>query len=237
MPTSQHEDRHFSRQLRSTGIVDNVSCLNRALLMCIALYSTINAFVSLRALSNHFQLVYQCDPLGDQNVFGFLRDPHSPPPSASSVVIVSARLDTTSFFENVYPGADSPASGIVALLATAHTLKKVEAKVFSVSGRYYVGWSVSPLVGPMVVWSVTSIFSAHIAIFRVAQRLITCIQKLITRVLIFQTTTAPKPLPHYLSTHNSPSTSRSKPPLKTCYLRFSTANLSITWDPTALSST
>ena len=72
---------------------------------------------------------YQCDPLGDQNVFGFLSDPRSPSPSSSSVVMVAARLDTTSFFENVYPGADSPASGIAALLAVAHTLKKVEAKV------------------------------------------------------------------------------------------------------------
>ena len=44
--------------------------------------------------------------------------------------MVTARLDTTSFFENVYPGADSPASGIVALLATAHTLKKVENQVW-----------------------------------------------------------------------------------------------------------
>ena len=45
--------------------------------------------------------------------------------------MVTARLDSTGFFENVYPGADSPASGIVALLATAHTLKKVEDKVMT----------------------------------------------------------------------------------------------------------
>ena len=67
--------------------------------------------------------------MGDRNVFGFLRDPRAPEPTDSSVVMVTARLDSTGFFEEVYPGADSPASGIVALLATAHTLKKVESKV------------------------------------------------------------------------------------------------------------
>ena len=63
------------------------------------------------------------------NVFGFLRDPASPPPSVASTVVVSARLDATGFFEEVYPGADSPASGIAALLAVAHTLKPVREKV------------------------------------------------------------------------------------------------------------
>jgi len=102
----------------------------------------------------------QCDPLGDQNVFGFLRDPQSPPPSASSVVIVSARLDTTSFFENVYPGADSPASGIVALLATAHTLKKVEAKIKAASKNVlftlFNGESFDYLGSNRVVFDMTS---------------------------------------------------------------------------------
>jgi len=104
----------------------------------------------------------QCDPLGDRNVFGFLRDPQSPPLNSSSpsVVMVTARLDTTSFFENVYPGADSPASGIVALLATAHTLKKVENQIKAASKNVlftlFNGESFDYLGSNRVVFDMTS---------------------------------------------------------------------------------
>jgi len=77
----------------------------------------------------------QCDPLGDRNVFGFLGDPHSPKPTINSILMVSARLDALGFFEDVYPGADSPATGIIALLASAHTLKKVEDKLSAANKR------------------------------------------------------------------------------------------------------
>ena len=68
----------------------------------------------------------QCDPVGDRNVFGFLRErkPQTTMKS-SSIIMVTARLDAMSIFEDVAPGAGSPATGIIALLATAHTLARI----------------------------------------------------------------------------------------------------------------
>ena len=68
----------------------------------------------------------QCDPVGDRNVFGFLRErkPQTTTKS-SSIIMVTARLDAMSIFEDVAPGAGSPATGIIALLATAHTLARI----------------------------------------------------------------------------------------------------------------
>ncbi|XP_061189000.1 nicastrin-like isoform X2 [Saccostrea echinata] len=68
-----------------------------------------------------------CDPLGDKNVIGFLKDvPDQYKPSSKSIIMAVARMDSYSLFENIYPSADNHVSGIVALLAAAEAIGKVK---------------------------------------------------------------------------------------------------------------
>ncbi|XP_043990609.1 nicastrin [Gambusia affinis] len=67
-----------------------------------------------------------CDPLSDHNIWA----PSKPLNTTQnghklneSVIIVSARLDSRSFFSEIGPGAESAASGLVTLLAAAHALR------------------------------------------------------------------------------------------------------------------
>ncbi|XP_066599037.1 nicastrin [Prorops nasuta] len=65
-----------------------------------------------------------CDPLGDRNVhwplFRLNKD-------GNSVILVTARLDASSLFDGLAPGAGSTVTGIVTLLATAHYLNSLNA--------------------------------------------------------------------------------------------------------------
>ncbi|XP_048778168.2 nicastrin-like isoform X2 [Ostrea edulis] len=68
-----------------------------------------------------------CDPLGDKNVIGFVKDvPEKHEPEKKSVIMAVARIDSYSLFENIYPSADNHVSGIVALLAAAEAIGKVK---------------------------------------------------------------------------------------------------------------
>jgi len=62
-----------------------------------------------------------CDPLGDYNVFGSLT-PLVEDPAPDSIIMISTRLDSTSFFHDIAPGADNGVTGIVTLLAVARAL-------------------------------------------------------------------------------------------------------------------
>ena len=70
--------------------------------------------------------VSRCDPLSDDNIHYFV----SPRPKTqssegeNSVILVTAKMDTLTMFDQVETGFDSPSSGIVTLLAVADSLSK-----------------------------------------------------------------------------------------------------------------
>lgn len=88
--------------------LDSATCIRRSM-------------SSLNFNSNVF-----CDPLGDKNI-------HWPlgPMSADvkSVVMVVAKLDANSMYENLMPGAGSTVTGLVTLLAAATYLHSLNATV------------------------------------------------------------------------------------------------------------
>lgn len=82
-----------------------------------------------------------CDPLGDSNVWAALfplvigEENDTQPIRDSKYIVVAARLDTTSLFEET-AGAESPITGAVALLAVAKLLKEM-LPTTEVGGKQY----------------------------------------------------------------------------------------------------
>jgi hypothetical protein len=79
---------------------------------------------------NHFYVpflfsVHYCDPLGGDNIWSTLYPRLKAEKVNNSVVVVAARLDGTSMFDGLVPGAMSPVSGIVTLLMTAKILASI----------------------------------------------------------------------------------------------------------------
>ncbi|XP_045210180.2 nicastrin-like isoform X2 [Mercenaria mercenaria] len=71
-----------------------------------------------------------CDALGDQNVYATVKDiTNEETRENKSVIVVAARMDSFSMFEDHYPSADNHVSGIVALLAVAEAIGKVKDKI------------------------------------------------------------------------------------------------------------
>ncbi|KAK7944326.1 hypothetical protein WMY93_000054 [Mugilogobius chulae] len=69
-----------------------------------------------------------CDPLGGSNIWTSTRPINNTQKGHKmfeSVVIAAARLDSRSFFFDLAPGAQSSASGLIALLAAAQALKNI----------------------------------------------------------------------------------------------------------------
>ena len=97
-----------SLELRSNmyGSGDSVTCLRRSSLFSIS-------------------PVRVCDPLSDDNIHYFLspRDKETPE-DKDSVIVVAAKMDALSLFDQVEVGFDSPATGIVALLSVANAVSK-----------------------------------------------------------------------------------------------------------------
>jgi len=71
-------------------------------------------------MGNPIQSTY-CDPLGDYNVVGTLY-PITEPPQPNEVIVIGSRIDSTSFFHDISPGADNDVTGITTLLAAAYAL-------------------------------------------------------------------------------------------------------------------
>lgn len=65
-----------------------------------------------------------CDPLGDKNVYWSVKE-FQPNTSNQSVAVVAARLDATSMFHDLAPGALSTATSIVTLMATANLISEM----------------------------------------------------------------------------------------------------------------
>ncbi|RVE60976.1 hypothetical protein OJAV_G00166020 [Oryzias javanicus] len=75
---------------------------------------------------------FVCDPLGDSNIWAFtkpLNNSVKGHKEGVSVVIAAAKMDSRSFFFDVAPGADSCATGLVALLAAANALRNATAEL------------------------------------------------------------------------------------------------------------
>ena len=92
---------HF---LRSDAALNTESCLRRS---ASALNFNPNVF---------------CNPLGDRNIhwpMGPMTD------DVKNVIMVIARIDANSLYENLVPGAGSTATGLVTLLAV-HSLQTCE---------------------------------------------------------------------------------------------------------------
>jgi len=62
--------------------------------------------------------------LGDKNVYWTLKE-LQPNTSTQSVAIVAARLDATSMFHDLTPGALSTATSIVTLMTTANLISEM----------------------------------------------------------------------------------------------------------------
>lgn len=69
--------------------------------------------------------VRYCDPLGGNNIWSTLYPRLKAEETNKTVIVVAARLDGTSMFDGLVPGAMSPVSGIVTLLMTAKILASI----------------------------------------------------------------------------------------------------------------
>ncbi|KAK4878728.1 hypothetical protein RN001_011234 [Aquatica leii] len=88
------------------------------------MFATIDTPTCIRRsnLKTNLNPVKFCDPLGGENVWATLFPLEK---KQMNYVVVAARLDTTSLFHGVFPGAVSPITGIVTLLTVADYLKRM----------------------------------------------------------------------------------------------------------------
>lgn len=68
-----------------------------------------------------------CDPIGGDNIWSSLYPVivNKTEQKLTKYIIVTAKIDATSLFYGIVPGAASPIVGMVTLLATAQLLKKL----------------------------------------------------------------------------------------------------------------
>ena len=86
------------------------------------MFGTTNSEVCLRRTQgNVLWKTNYCDPIHDYNIVGSL-NAMSEDIEDSSVIIIAARADAATLFDNISPGADSAVTGIVTLLAVAEAL-------------------------------------------------------------------------------------------------------------------
>ncbi|XP_018317133.1 nicastrin [Mycetomoellerius zeteki] len=92
------------------------------------MYAAINSESCIKRtdLILNFNPTQFCDPLGDRNIHWPLAPLDE---SNNTVIIVTARLDASSLFDGVSPGAGNVVTGLVTLLATAYYLNSLNATV------------------------------------------------------------------------------------------------------------
>lgn len=73
-----------------------------------------------------------CDPLGDRNIYWPLAPINK---DNNSIILVIARLDASSLFDGISPGAGNVVTGLVTLLATAYYLN-ILAKDIVLNSKY-----------------------------------------------------------------------------------------------------
>ncbi|XP_076277528.1 nicastrin [Lasioglossum baleicum] len=70
----------------------------------------------------HIDPILYCDPLGDRNIHWPLTPLNK---EKNSIILVTARLDASSLFDRISPGAENVVTGLVTLLATAYHLNNL----------------------------------------------------------------------------------------------------------------
>lgn len=76
--------------------------------------------------SLNFHPTQFCDALGDRNIHWPLAPINS---DKNSVILVTARLDASSLFDGVSPGAGNIVTGLVTFLATVYYLKSLTQNI------------------------------------------------------------------------------------------------------------
>ncbi|XP_078049963.1 nicastrin [Augochlora pura] len=71
----------------------------------------------------HIDPIFYCDPLGDRNIHWPLTPLNKN--DKNSIILVTARLDASSLFDRISPGAENVVTGLVTLLATAYHLNNL----------------------------------------------------------------------------------------------------------------
>jgi hypothetical protein len=79
--------------------------------------------------------VRYCDPLGGDNIWSTLYPRLKAEQMNRTVVVVAARLDGTSMFDGLVPGAMSPVSGIVTLLMTAKAVASIAQNLSNIDSH------------------------------------------------------------------------------------------------------
>lgn len=94
------------------------------------MYAAVNSESCLKRsdFKLNFNPTQFCDPLGDRNIHWPLAPLDE---NNNTVIIVTARLDASSLFDGVSPGAGNAVTGLVTLLATAYYLNFLNATVDS----------------------------------------------------------------------------------------------------------
>ena len=91
------------------------------------MYSAINSESCIRrGYMFNFNTVQYCDPLGDRNIHWPLAPLNE---NNNSVIMVTSRLDASSLFYDIVPGAVNVVTGLVTFLATAYYLNLLNATV------------------------------------------------------------------------------------------------------------
>lgn len=97
------------------------------------MFGTTNTEVCMRrraVSASVYQPINFCDPLSDYNIWGTVKPMNiSEDIPDKSVIIVAARMDAASMFDNISPGANSAVSGLVTLMAAAEALYNYKDKI------------------------------------------------------------------------------------------------------------
>lgn len=93
------------------------------------MYAAVNSESCIKRsdIKINFHPTQFCDPLGDRNIHW----PLAPLDENSTVIMILARLDASSLFDSLSPGAGNVVTGLVTLLATAYYLSLLNPTVDS----------------------------------------------------------------------------------------------------------
>lgn len=132
-----------------------------ALEMKSFMYAAINSASCMKRsdFKLNFNPTQFCDPLGDRNIHWPLAPLDE---SDNTVIMVTARLDASSLFDGVTPGAGNAVTGFVTLLATAYYLNYLNVTVDS----EYQSWRIVNETKSRYMYSRILIRSSYPVIFR-----------------------------------------------------------------------
>ena len=88
-----------------------------------------NSCIKRSDLKWNFNPTQFCDPLGDRNIHWPLAPINK---DKNSIILVTARLDASSLFDGISPGAGNVVTGLVTLLATAYYLNILSKNITTV---------------------------------------------------------------------------------------------------------